>query len=131
MLEPLLPQRIWIGSSWPGMGAERSTSGAVEVAGARLPLPARLAVAEGREVTYGIRPEHLGVGDAGLAGTVAVVEPTGSETHVVVRAGDPSGGREVVAMFRDRVGFRPGDALVLAPDADKVHLFDKGSGVRL
>ena len=59
--------------------------------------------------------------------TVAVVEPTGSETHVVLR----SGGHEVVAMFRDRVSFRPGDTLVLAPDAGKVHLFDKGSGVRL
>ena len=121
----------FIGSPAMNMMPGVVRGGAVEVAGARLPLPARLAVAEGREVTYGIRPEHLGVGDAGLAGTVAVVEPTGSETHVVVRAGDPSGGREVVAMFRDRVGFRPGDALVLAPDADKVHLFDKGSGVRL
>ncbi|MBK8440920.1 MAG: sn-glycerol-3-phosphate ABC transporter ATP-binding protein UgpC [Rhodobacter sp.] len=121
----------FIGSPAMNMMPGVVRGGAVEVAGARLPLPARLAVAEGREVTYGIRPEHLGVGDAGLAGTVAVVEPTGSETHVVVRAGDPSGGREVVAMFRDRVTFRPGDALVLAPDADKVHLFDKGSGVRL
>jgi multiple sugar transport system ATP-binding protein len=95
--------------------------------GARLPLPPGLSVAEGREVTYGIRPEHLSVGSEGIAGTVAVVEPTGSETHVVLRAG----GRDVVAMFRDRVGFRPGDALTFAPDAEKVHLFDKASGVRL
>jgi multiple sugar transport system ATP-binding protein len=95
--------------------------------GARLPLPRGLSVAEGREVTYGIRPEHLGVGQNGIAGTVAVVEPTGSETHVVLRAG----GREVVAMFRDRVGFRPGDSLTFAPDAEKVHLFDRASGVRL
>jgi len=36
-----------------------------------------------------------------------------------------------VAMFRDRVAFRPGDALTLAPDAGKVHLFDRASGVRL
>jgi multiple sugar transport system ATP-binding protein len=95
--------------------------------GTRLPLPPGLAAAEGREVTWGIRPEHLTVADEGIAGTVAVVEPTGSETHVVLRAG----GREVVAMFRDRVAFRPGDALTLAPDAGKVHLFDRASGVRL
>jgi multiple sugar transport system ATP-binding protein len=95
--------------------------------GTRLPMPAGLAVAEGREVTYGIRPEHLAVGSAGIAGTVAVVEPTGSETHVVLRAG----GRDVVAMFRDRVTFRPGDALTFAPDAEKMHLFDRASGVRL
>jgi multiple sugar transport system ATP-binding protein len=101
--------------------------GAVEVAGMRLPLPGGMTVAEGREVIWGIRPEHLAAGAEGLRGTVAVVEPTGSETHVVLR----SEGAEVVAMFRDRVVFRPGDALVLVPEAGKVHLFDKGSGVRL
>jgi multiple sugar transport system ATP-binding protein len=100
---------------------------AVEVAGMRLPLPLGMAAAEGREVIWGIRPEHLAAGSEGLSGTVAVVEPTGSETHVVLR----SEGAEVVAMFRDRVAFRPGDALVLAPEVAKVHLFDKGSGVRL
>jgi multiple sugar transport system ATP-binding protein len=100
---------------------------AVEVAGMRLPLPLGMAAAEGREVIWGIRPEHLAAGSEGLRGTVAVVEPTGSETHVVLR----SEGAEVVAMFRDRVAFRPGDALVLAPEVAKVHLFDKGSGVRL
>ena len=122
--------------------------GAVEIEGeVRLPLPTGLAVADGREITYGIRPEHLSVGPEGIAGSVAVVEPTGSETHVVLRSGGlgagghgaggrgaggrGAGGREVVAMFRDRVAFRPGDALTFAPDAEKVHLFDRSSGVRL
>jgi multiple sugar transport system ATP-binding protein len=95
--------------------------------GTRLPLPPGLPVAEGREVTYGVRPEHLSVALDGIAGTVAVVEPTGSETHVVLR----TAGHEVVAMFRDRVAFRPGDTLVLAPEAANVHLFDRASGVRL
>jgi multiple sugar transport system ATP-binding protein len=95
--------------------------------GTRLPLPLGLRVTDGQEVTYGIRPEHLSVGAEGIAGTVAVVEPTGSETHVVLRAGE----RDVVAMFRDRVSFRPGDALTFAPDAEKVHLFDRASGMRL
>ncbi|MBE2277840.1 MAG: TOBE domain-containing protein, partial [Rhodobacteraceae bacterium] len=101
--------------------------GAVEALGARLPLPPGMKVAEGREVIYGIRPEHLAIGSAGISGRVVVVEPTGAETHSVVRAGE----REVVALFRDRVTFRPGDTLVLAPEAGKVHLFDRGSGVRL
>jgi len=104
------------------------TRGTVELgSGARLALPPGLAVADGREVTYGIRPEHLRVGDAGFSGTVAVVEPTGSETHVVLR----TDAGEVVAMFRDRVPFRPGDALTFAPDAGKAHVFDRASGVRL
>jgi multiple sugar transport system ATP-binding protein len=95
--------------------------------GTRLPLPPGLEVAEGRAVTYGVRPEHLTVAAEGIAGTVAVVEPTGSETHVVLR----TGGREVVALFRDRVPFRPGDALTFAPEAGAVHVFDQASGVRL
>ncbi|MBA3910124.1 MAG: sugar ABC transporter ATP-binding protein [Rhodobacter sp.] len=93
----------------------------------RLPLPPGLSVDAGREVIYGVRPEHLAVGAEGLTGTVAVVEPTGSETHVVLRAT----GREVVAMFRDRVPFRPGDQLTFAPDVEKVHLFDKATGARI
>ncbi|MFN6925822.1 MAG: ABC transporter ATP-binding protein [Tabrizicola sp.] len=118
----------FIGSPAMNMAPGVVRRGAVELEdGARLPLPAGLAVAEGREVTYGIRPEHLTVGAEGISGTVAVVEPTGSETHVVLRAG----GREIVAMFRDRVAFRPGDSLTFAPDAEKVHLFDRASGVRL
>ena len=118
----------FIGSPAMNMAPGVVRSGMVELEdGTRLPLPAGLAVAEGREVTYGIRPEHLSVGSQGFAGNVAVVEPTGSETHVVLR----TAGQEVVAMFRDRVAFRPGDALVLAVDAEKVHLLDRASGVRL
>jgi multiple sugar transport system ATP-binding protein len=99
----------------------------VAAGGALLPVPAGSTVEVGREVTYGIRPEALTAGGQGLAGTVAVVEPTGSETHVVLRVG----GQDIVGMFRDRVSFRPGDALTFAPDAEKVHLFDKATGVRL
>jgi multiple sugar transport system ATP-binding protein len=118
----------FIGSPAMNMMPGKVTRGAVALEnGTRLPLPPGLAMAEGREVTYGIRPEHLIVGAGGIAGAVAVVEPTGSETHVVLR----SGGHEVVAMFRDRVSFRPGDELTFAPDPEKVHLFDRSSGLRL
>jgi multiple sugar transport system ATP-binding protein len=95
--------------------------------GTALPLPPGVAAGEGAEITYGVRPEHLGVGTSGLGGTVSVVEPTGSETHVVLRVG----ARDVVGMFRDRVSFRPGDSLTFAPEADKVHLFDRATGARL
>jgi multiple sugar transport system ATP-binding protein len=95
--------------------------------GTALPLPPGASVPDGAEITYGVRPEHLGVGTSGLAGTVSVVEPTGSETHVVLRVG----ARDVVGMFRDRVAFRPGDSLTFAPEAGKAHLFDRASGARL
>ena len=101
--------------------------GMVRAGGATLPLPPGMQVAEGREVIYGIRPENLGHAAQGITGTVAVVEPTGAETHVVVRIE----GRELTAVFRDRVSHRPGDAITLAPsDPASVHLFDKSSGTR-
>jgi multiple sugar transport system ATP-binding protein len=101
--------------------------GAVLAGGATLPLPPGMQVAEGREVIYGVRPENLTVSPTGISGTIAVVEPTGSETHVVIRIA----GRELVAVFRDRVTHRPGDAITLAPlVAAEVHIFDKSSGAR-
>ena len=102
-------------------------NGAVLAGGATLPLPPGMKVADGREVIYGVRPENLSVTPNGISGTIAVVEPTGSETHVVIRIA----GRELVAVFRDRVTHRPGDAITLAPlEASEVHIFDKASGAR-
>jgi multiple sugar transport system ATP-binding protein len=56
-----------------------------------------------------------------------VVEPTGSETTVVLRFGES----EIVALFRERHDFKPGDTLHLRPRKDLVHLFDPQSGQRL
>ncbi|MES2666014.1 MAG: sn-glycerol-3-phosphate ABC transporter ATP-binding protein UgpC [Pseudomonadota bacterium] len=99
----------------------------VETCGAVLPLPPGVSVQPGQAVVCGIRPEVLQVAAAGVQGTVAVVEPTGSETHVVLRVQ----GREMTAVFRDRVSFRPGDLLTLAPEPGAVHLFDKATGARI
>ncbi|MFN0115190.1 MAG: ABC transporter ATP-binding protein [Paracoccaceae bacterium] len=120
----------FIGSPAMNMIAATVRAGLAEADGARLPLPPGTEVAEGREVTYGVRPENLILGQSGapgLAGTIAVIEPTGSETHVVTRIGD----HEVVALFRERHSFRPGDPITLAPDPAKVHLFDKTTGARI
>lgn len=116
----------FIGSPSMNMIAGVVENGAVRAGEALLPLPPGMKLAEGREITYGIRPENLRLADQGLTCTVAVVEPTGSETHVVFR----TQGREIVAVFRDRVTLRPGDTATLAPDAAAVHLFDKVSGAR-
>ncbi len=82
---------------------------------------------DGRPVTVGIRPEHLERADLGITGTVAVVEPTGAGTHVVMRAG----GREITAVMRDRLEARPGAALTLGFAPAAVHLFDPDGGARL
>jgi multiple sugar transport system ATP-binding protein len=58
---------------------------------------------------------------------IKVVEPTGSETHLVAEAG----GREVVAVSRDRLPVRPGDRVRLQADAARAHLFDASTGERI
>ena len=92
-----------------------------------LPLPAGSGVVEGQKITYGIRPEHLTLSDQGLPASVVVVEPTGAEIHLVVRAGE----QELTVVLRERQAFHPGQALHLAPALDLIHLFDGDSGERL
>ncbi|MDZ4093851.1 MAG: sn-glycerol-3-phosphate ABC transporter ATP-binding protein UgpC [Paracoccaceae bacterium] len=111
----------------PGVVRRGPGGASVEVDGQNLPAPDIPGMNEGRRVTFGIRPEHLDLADAGLAATVAVVEPTGSETHVVLRFGN----RDLVAVFRERHAFRPGDRLHLAPRPGLVHVFDADSGMRI
>ena len=94
---------------------------------ATLPLPAGARAEPGREVLYGIRPEHCTLGTAGLPVDVVVVEPTGADTQLYCRFG----GQEVTATIRDRTDCRPGDRVHLAPDLARAHLFDGASGARL
>jgi multiple sugar transport system ATP-binding protein len=90
-------------------------------------VPAPAGLAEGQAVTLGLRPEHLRLADEGLPAEVRVVEPTGSETHVVLRFHE----QEIVAAFRDRVTLHPGETVRLRPDETHIHLFDADSGERL
>jgi multiple sugar transport system ATP-binding protein len=56
-----------------------------------------------------------------------VVEPTGSETQVFAKLG----GEQVVAVFRERHQFNPGDKVKLKPDPSVIHLFDEATGKRV
>ena len=82
---------------------------------------------EGREVTFGFRPEHVDFGAEGLPVEVVVVEPTGSESLVVVR----SQGHDFACLFRERVEVDPGETVHMRPIAARAHLFDAVTGVRL
>ncbi|MDX8478786.1 sn-glycerol-3-phosphate ABC transporter ATP-binding protein UgpC [Mesorhizobium sp. VK24D] len=99
----------------------------VDIAGSAFPMPTSITAADGQAVVYGVRPEHLEIHPEGVASTISVVEPTGSETLVFVRFGEG----EMVALFRERHDFKPGDTLKLRPRLDHVHLFDAGTGKRL
>jgi len=95
--------------------------------GARLPLTAAPVGADGRPAVYGVRPEHFAIADDGAETEIQVVEPTGSEIQVVARLG----GEDVIAVFRERHQFKPGDRIRLKPDPRFVHLFDEPTGKRL
>ena len=95
--------------------------------GVKLPLPSAPPGSDGRPAIYGIRPEHFTIADDGAEAEIVVVEPTGSETQVFAKLG----GQEVVAVFRERHQFNPGDKIRLKPDQSVVHLFDEATGKRL
>ncbi|TIL63232.1 ABC transporter ATP-binding protein [Mesorhizobium sp.] len=99
----------------------------VEIAGTPFPMAANSKVEDGRNVVYGVRPEHLEIHPDGVPAKISVVEPTGSETLVFLRFGEG----EMVALFRERHDFKPGDTLHLKPRLDQVHLFDAETGNRL
>ena len=107
----------------------RDGSPHVEANGHTLPLGADCKAEDGQPVVYGVRPEHLDIGEEedGFPARVSVVEPTGSETLVFLRFGES----EVVALFRDRYFFKPGETVHLRPRADQTHIFDSATGVRL
>src|SRR6202165_4175752 len=95
--------------------------------GVKLPLASAPANSEGRPAVYGVRPEHFTIADDGAEAEIVVVEPTGSETQVFAKLG----GEQVVAVFRERHQFNPGDKIRLKPDPSVVHLFDEATGKRL
>jgi multiple sugar transport system ATP-binding protein len=121
----------FIGS--PAMNFLKGTvrvNGAAEFHGPRgvtLPLATSPAGVDGRPVIYGVRPEHFTIADDGAEAEIHVIEPTGSEIQVAAKLG----GEDVVAVFRERHKFRPGDRIRLKPNPQLVHLFDETTGQRL
>jgi multiple sugar transport system ATP-binding protein len=118
----------FIGSPAMNMIPGRISAGAfVDGAGTRWPLPSGCKAAEGSEVIYGIRPEHLKLDRDGIKATVHVIEPTGSETQVIMKIG----GANLMGAFRERITEKPGEPLPVSPDVSLVHLFDKSTGQRI
>lgn len=102
----------------------------IQTAGGDLSLPEGLQLAQGRQVVWGVRPEHMRLdtsADSGSAGEVIFVEHAGSETIVATRFG----GTEVLAIYHERLAIKPGNIARLVPDLKKVHLFDAKSGLRI
>ena len=119
----------FIGSPAMNMLRGRISGNAFRTAdGTQWPLPPAngRAPPEG-EAVYGIRPEHLRLDPEGIRATVQLVEPTGSETQVLMRVGEAA----LIGAFRERVSARPGDALPVSPEPGSAHLFDGATGRRV
>ena len=94
-------------------------------AGPLIPLCARRA---GDAVTLGIRPEHLTLGAAGLAVTVNLIEPLGSETLVHGRVARPTG--EAIVL-RVAGAVRLSETIMVNIQVDQTHVFDAVTGKRI
>ena len=76
-----------------------------------------------REITVGIRPEHIHFGQANsalcLSGSIGAIEPLGREflLHVQTDAGT------ILVLEADR-NFKAGDSAVISFDPDRVHIFE-------
>ena len=92
-----------------------------------LNLPLVVSLKAGQEILIGIRPENLLPAADGIAGEITVIEPTGSETHVVVR----SDGQDFVSVLRERPEYRPGQSIKLSAAVEDLHVFDADSLRRL
>jgi len=91
-----------------------------------LDLGASRSKLAGTDADFGIRPEHFEIvpGDTpnAIESSVMVVEPTGSETIILARAGK----YEITALLRQRLHIKPSDVIYLRPDIERAHLFRRG-----
>ena len=117
---------------------EASDGGVIaNLGGVRMPMPRAggesLARLQGRDVTFGIRPEDIyefaefspAAAAANMAHVpvqVSVVEPLGAETLLVVML--DGGGEEIIARIGRTTELRSGDRLELAVDTAAIHVFD-------
>jgi multiple sugar transport system ATP-binding protein len=104
----------------------REAGHAVLADGTRLALPATLAATTGPAI-LGLRPETLlpaGADEAGLAVTVSLVEPLGSDTLVHFRLGETDYVARVPPDARPAIG----QAMRLGVEPRRMHLFDPETG---
>ncbi|WP_114836063.1 sn-glycerol-3-phosphate ABC transporter ATP-binding protein UgpC (plasmid) [Agrobacterium tumefaciens] len=117
----------FVGSPEINLVAATTSNGvAISRGGTTLPMPK--TVAEGTEIIYGVRPQHITIGEAGLPARITLVEPTGEDQEVAVEME----GEEITVVVHG--GGKPlvaGQAVKLAFDVNKILLFDRATGHRL
>ena len=103
------------------------TADARQLMNTRLPLGTPLDVKVGTDIVYGVRPQHITLGETGVPARVLVVEPTGDAQEVLARVGD----EDISVVVRDHALLEPDEVVKLVIDPAKVFIFDKATGLRL
>ena len=119
----------FIGSPEINLLAAKTTDGSrvTVAAGLDLPLGPDVTLPVGRDVTYGIRPQHITLGDTGIEAQVLVVEPTGEEQNLTLNLA----GHEITMVATDGTVCSIGETVLINIQTDKVLLFDPENGMRL
>ena len=109
------------------------TSEGVKLGSAVVPLPREMlseCSTKGlKEAVFGVRPENLTLGTAGLAVTIDLVEELGADSFV--HGHTPDGGRMVIRTDA-RIHPQAGSTVqVTVTDNEHLHLFDPNTGERL
>jgi multiple sugar transport system ATP-binding protein len=94
--------------------------------GTTLQLGPRDDLRPGQPVRCGIRPEHVVLAAAGIGARIVTVEPTGSDTQVVLEIA----GTRAIAVSRERLHAAPGEACAVRIDPSAIHVFDDKTGLR-
>jgi multiple sugar transport system ATP-binding protein len=95
--------------------------------GVTLPIDHAPEQALGRDLYYGIRPEHFTLDGEGVEAEISVIEPTGAESQVFAKLGND----KIMAVFRERIMLKSGAKLRINPVRPSVHLFDAETGARI
>jgi multiple sugar transport system ATP-binding protein len=99
--------------------------------GLEVDVPARLRdhLGAATRLVLGVRPEHLTETHSNphLTGRVDMLEPLGAEVHALGELD----GQTLVASLDPDTRLRVGDPLPLRMDLDRIHLFDRATGLAL
>lgn len=129
------PANSFVGSfiGSPSMNMLEGTVGSakkglqIETAEANLIIPNLDCLTIGQKIIAGIRPEDLLPAATGIQAQIAVIEPTGSETHLLLRGNN----QDLTSVLRERLDFVPGQKVVLTAEPNKIHIFDQETKQRL
>ena len=96
--------------------------------GQSVPIPGRhSSLAEQQKVIIGMRPEHFALNASGapISGPTKLVEPTGAQTHVTFEIA----GTSAIAVLEGGIDVDMGETLTVSIDPEKVHIFDRETGL--